>query len=157
MKIKLIHFNFLSENPDTAYFNFSNFKEKIHFGASVLTEFLFNLLISISVNVKNSLQKFNRKALDNSSDIPVERKLFGFRWICKAQYTSSFITAFLIIVSSVFLHIKEKIASNNKISLFFRKTDLDFTFFCRNPEVGGFILFLQNFGVFNPYLLYRKI
>jgi hypothetical protein len=157
MKIKLIHFNFLSEKPDTTSFSFLNYKGNTQLESSVLTEFLFNLLISISVNVKNSLQKFNRKVLDISSDIPVERKLFGLRWIYRAQYASSFITAFLIIVSSVFLHIKEKIASSNKISLFFRKTYLEFTFFCRNTEVGGFILFLQNFGVFNPYLLYRKI
>jgi hypothetical protein len=143
MKIKLIHFNFLSEKPDTAYFSFSNFKEKIQLGTSVLTDFLFNFLTLNLINTKNSLQKFNRKVLDISSDIPVKGKLFGFRWIYKAQYPLSFITAFSIIVSSVFLHI--------------RKTYLEFTFFYRNTEVRGFILFLQNFGVFNPYLLYRKI
>ncbi len=157
MKIKLIHFNFLSEKPDKASFSFLNYKGKIQLGASVLTEFLFNFLKLISIDTKNSLQKFNLKVLDISSDIPVEEKLFGFRWIYKAQYPSSFITAFMTIVSSVFLQIKEKIASSYKKALFFRKTYLEFTFFCRNTEVEGFILFLQNFGVFTPYLLYRKI
>lgn len=157
MKIKLIHFNFLSENPDTAYFNFSIFREKAQFWASVLTEFLFNLLTLISSNAKNLLQKINRKVLNISSDIPVEGKLFQFRWICKAQDSLSYLTEFLIMTSSVFLRIKEKIASFYKKLFFFKKTYLEFTFFCRNPEVEGFILSLQFFGVFNPYLLYRKI
>jgi hypothetical protein len=157
MKIKLIHFNFLSENSDTAYFNFSNFKEKIHLWSSVLTESLFNLLTLISINTKNSLQKLNYKVLDISTDIPVKGKLFQRREISKAHYPLSFITAFWIMVSSFFLHIKEKIAFSYKKLFFFRKTYLEFTFFCRNTEVEGFILFLQNFGVFNPYLLYRKI
>jgi len=157
MKIKLIHFNFLSEKPDTACFNFSNFKEKTHFEASVLTEFLFNLLISISVKVKNLFKKLNNKVLDIFSDIPVEEKLFKSLHIAKAHYSVSFITAFWIMVSSVFLLIKERIALFSEKLFFFRKTYLEFTFFCRNPEVDSFILSLQNFGVFKPYLLYRKI
>ncbi len=157
MKIKLIHFNFLSENPDTAYFVFSSFKEKMQSGASVLTEFLFNFLILTLTSAKNLLQKYNHKVLDIFSDIPVKGKLFQLRSNCRAQYPLSCLTAFWIMVSSIFLSCREIFAFINKKSLFFEKAYLEFTCFCRNLEVDRFIFSLQSFGAYKSYLLYRKI
>jgi hypothetical protein len=87
------------------------------------------------------------------SDIPVKGKLFQSLRISKAQGPLSFLTALWIITSRAFLLKKERISE--KLT-FFRKTYLEFTFFCRNPEVDRFIFSLQDFGVFKPYLLYRK-
>ncbi len=157
MKIKLIHFNFLSENPDTANFKFANFKAKIKFWASVLTEFLFNLLTSIKANVKNLLQKYSRKVLDIFSDTPVKERFFKPYSTLKTQGSLSCLTAFLIMVSSVFSRCGKISALFYKKLFFFKKTHLGFTFFCRNPEVDGFIFSLQSFGVYKPYLIYRKI
>jgi hypothetical protein len=157
MKIKLIHFNFLSENSDTDSFNFLSLQARMRLWASVLTEFLFNCLMFISVASKNLPRKFNFKVLDIFSDIPVGGKLFQRRSNFRADKPPSCISAFLIRVASVFLRIKKTFAIIPKELVFFKKTCLEFTFFCRKPEVDSFILSFNNFDAITPYLLYRKI
>ncbi|GEM_PF-3148185 len=157
MKIKLIHFNFLSENPDTAIFNFLNLQVRMRLWASVLTEFLFNCLMLISETSKNLPRKFNFKVLDIFSDIPVGGKLFQSRSNYRADKSSSCISSLLIRMVSVFSRIKKSFAIFPNELFFFKKSYLEFTFFCRKPEVDSFILSFKNVETITPYLLYRKI
>ena len=139
MKSTLKHSKFFSETSDTANFKFLPFVSSMRLWASVFSVFLLNLLRAENSIYKMPSEKVKNKVLEFFSDNPVGQDFPASMTLYRTKNPVSYITAFLIIGTSVFSSIRKQCADGCLEKDFFSSSLLRLIFFTVNPKWEGFL------------------